>query len=92
MGGMQTLRISLARPEPFALVGTFSAQFKGCGLAQAYGGAFRDTGASTAGRGCCGWQYSAEPRLAAVLRGFRDAFDKAGVRDAAFEPPGTAHE
>lgn len=94
MGGAQTLQITLAHPDNFAWIGSFSAPLRGAqDLKTAYSGAFADPAAFN-NRYRLLWlgAGTAEQRLFEAAQILHEALDKAGIRSVFYQSPGTAHE
>jgi enterochelin esterase family protein len=94
MGGGQTLQITLAHLDKFSWIGSFSAPLRGGqDLKTAYSGAFADAAAFNKkvhllwfGAG------TAEERMLKPALAMHETLQKAGIRNAFYQSPGTAHE
>ena len=94
MGGGQTLQITLAHLDKFSWIGAFSSPLRaGQDLKTAYSGAFADPAAFNKkvhllwfGAG------SAEERMLKPALAMHDELEKAGIKNAFYQSPGTAHE
>jgi enterochelin esterase family protein len=94
MGGGQTLQITLAHPDMFAWIGSFSAPLReGIDLKTAYSGAFADPDAfNRKTRLLWFGAGTAEERMFKSAQAVHETLLKAGIRNVFYESPGTAHE
>jgi enterochelin esterase family protein len=94
MGGMQTLQIAPKHLDKLSYIGTFSGpNMGGFDAKTSYGGAFKDASAFN-GKVHLLWlgAGTGEERFATLIRAMHESLEKAGIKHAVFESPGTAHE
>lgn len=95
MGGMQTIQITLQHLDKFAYIGGFSgAAGAPLDAKTAYDGVLADAAAfnKKVKLFWLGVGTKEPERMYAGVKGFKQALDKAGIRNVYYESPDTAHE